>query len=80
MATFTALAKINSTKCFHNILVEILLLQTFSSIYGIVLCIIWGEPEQAPNTRETGSGVYLFIYLYVILHGNDLMRMLKHHV
>ena len=42
--------------------------------------IIRGEPERAPNTRETGSGVYLFIYLYVILHGNDLMCMLKQHV
>ena len=24
-----------------------------------------GEPERAPNTRETGSGVYIFIYLFV---------------
>ena len=46
--------------------------------------IIRGEPERAPNTRETGSGVYIFIYLYiylcVILYGNDQMRMLNHHV
>ena len=44
--------------------------------------LIRGEPERAPNTRETGSGVhiYLYIYLCVILHGNDLMRMLNHHV
>ena len=47
--------------------------------------IIRGEPEQAPNTRETGSSVlyiiiYLFIYLCVVLHGNDLMRMLNHHL
>ena len=43
--------------------------------------IIRGEPERAPNTRETGSGVYIFIYifiyLYVILHSNDLLRMLN---
>ena len=48
--------------------------------------IIRGEPKRAPNTRETGSGeyiyniLYLFIYLCVILHGNDLMHMLRHHV
>ena len=24
--------------------------------------IIRGEPERAPNTRETGSGVYIYIY------------------
>ena len=23
--------------------------------------LVWGEPERAPNTRETGSGVYLFV-------------------
>ena len=37
----------------------------------------------AANTQETGSGVYIyyiFIYLCVILHGNDSMRMLRHHV
>ena len=50
------------------------------------LNMIWGEPKRAPNTRETGSGVYIYIYIYiylfilcVILHGNDLMRMLNHH-
>ena len=25
--------------------------------------IIRGEPERAPNTRETGSGVYICIYI-----------------
>ena len=28
-------------------------------------CFIRGEPERAPNTRETGSGVYIYIYLFV---------------
>ena len=48
--------------------------------------LIRGEPERAPNTRETGSGVYIYIYLFIYLcvilhaHGNDLMRMLNHHV
>ena len=27
--------------------------------------VIQGEPERAPNTRETRSSVYLFIYLFV---------------
>ena len=47
-------------------------------MYTAHCCIIWGEPERAPNTWETGSSVYSFIYLYVILHSNRLMRMLKH--
>ena len=43
--------------------------------------IIQGEPEQAPNTRETGRGIYIyFFYLCMILHGNDPMRMLNHHM
>ena len=29
------------------------------------LLLIRGEPERAPNTRETGSGVYIYIYLFV---------------
>ena len=41
--------------------------------------LIRSEPEWAPNTRETGSGVYIYIYIFVS-DGNDLMRMLKHHV
>ena len=43
---------------------------------------IRGKPERAPNTRETGSGVYIYIYIYLcaILHGNDSMRMLRHHM
>ena len=53
--------------------------------YRLILSgtIIRGEPEQASNTQETGSGsihIYIFIYLWVILHGNDLMHMLKHHL
>ena len=27
------------------------------------IIIIPGEPERAPNTRETGSGVYIIIYI-----------------
>ena len=27
----------------------------------LLFAIIWGEPERTPNTRETGSGVYLFV-------------------
>ena len=46
--------------------------------------IIWGEPERAPNTRETGSGVYIYVYIYiylcVILHSNNSIRMLRHHM
>ena len=48
--------------------------------------VIRGEPERAPNTRETGSGVYIYIYIYLfiylcmILQGNDSMRMLRYHV
>ena len=59
---------------------------TAASVWSQLLrALIRGEPEQAPNIRETGSGVYIyiysiFIYLCVILHGNDLMRMLNHHV
>ena len=30
--------------------------------YSIInLIIIRGEPERAPNTRETGSGVYIYV-------------------
>ena len=58
--------------------------------------VIHKEPERAPNTRETGSSVYIYIFIYLythiyiyihiyiflcmILHGNDLMRILNHHV
>ena len=49
-----------------------------------IRAVIRGEPEQTLNTQETGSSVYvyiyIFIYLCVILHGNDLMCTLKHHV
>ena len=43
---------------------------------GVNFLLIWGEPEQAPNTQETGSSVYIILYIYlcVILQGNDLMR------
>ena len=41
--------------------------------------IIRGEPDRSPNTRET-EAVYIDIYLCMILHGNDSMRMLRHHV
>ena len=34
--------------------------------------IIWGELK---HTQQTGSGVYIY-NMCVILHGNDLMRML----
>ena len=37
-----------------------------------------GESERTLNTREVRSGVYLIIYLYVMLHSNRPMRMLKH--
>ena len=34
-----------------------------------VTCIFRGEPEQAPNTRETGSGVYIYnIYIYIFIY------------
>ena len=48
---------------------------------GIII-IILGEPERVPNTRETGSGIYIFIFMYlcVILHSNDSMPMLRHDV
>ena len=37
--------------------------------------------ERALNTREPEAVyIYTFIYLCVILHSNDLMRMLKHHM
>ena len=43
----------------------------------MTLVVIQGEPE-----RETRSGVYIYTYIYlcVTLHGNDLMRMLNHHM
>jgi hypothetical protein len=34
--------------------------------------IIRGKPEQAPNTRETGSGVYIYIYIFIYLFVRDL--------
>ena len=34
--------------------------------------MIRGEPERAPNTRETGSGVYIYIYLFIYLFVRDL--------
>ena len=37
-------------------------IHVYSSMSSVKeLYIIWGEPEQAPNTQETGSGI---IYLY----------------
>ena len=30
---------------------------------GLFTIIIRGEPERAPNTRETGSGVYIFLFV-----------------
>ena len=36
--------------------------------------LIRGEPEYTRNQK------WCIIYLCVILHGNDLMHMLKHHV
>ena len=41
--------------------------------------IIRGEPERALNAKEP-EAVYIYIYLCMILHGNDPMRMLNHHV
>ena len=29
--------------------------------------VIRGEPERAPNTRETGSGVYIYIFIYLFV-------------
>ena len=29
----------------------------------IIYYIIQGEPERAPNTRETGSGIYIILYI-----------------
>ena len=38
---------------------------------------LFGASLSEPRiTRETGSGVYLYIYLCVILHSNEVMRML----
>ena len=59
-----------------------------SDIHWFPSLLIRGEPERAPNTREARSGVYIYIYIYiyifiylcVILHGNDSMHMLRHHV
>ena len=31
------------------------------------IIIIRGEPERAPNTRETGSGVYIYIFIYLFI-------------
>ena len=33
-----------------------------------MVIIIRGEPERAPNTRETGSGVYIYIYIYIFIY------------
>ena len=48
----------------------------------ILYSIIRGEPERAPNTRETGSGVYIyiFIYLFIYLFVRDLawQRLSEH--
>ena len=50
--------------CFHGYTKHIFSPQElYESIFALALrnCIIRGEPERAPNTRETGSG---FIILY----------------
>ena len=45
--------------------------------------VIQDKPVRAMNTQETGSGVYIYInnnnniYLYVILHSNGRMHILK---
>ena len=40
-----------------------------TSVHLLNRFIIWGEPERAPNTRETGSGVAIYIiYVYVVNH------------
>ena len=42
-------------------------------ISSLNVIIIRGKPEQAPNTRETGSSVYIFMYIYIyILFVRDL--------
>ena len=32
----------------------------------MVASLIWGKPEQAPNTQETGNGVYIYIYVIIL--------------
>ena len=34
------------------------------------VCIIRGEPERVPNTRETGSGIYIYLFIlhYLLVH------------
>ena len=58
----------------------LLLAESIPGILCTQMHIIRGKPERAPNTQETGSGVYICIYLCVILHSNDTMCMLKHHM
>ena len=45
----------------------------------MAIYIIRGALSES-RMHEKPEAVYIYIYLCVILHGNDLMRMLNHHV
>ena len=56
--------------CFHRHYISLHEGVTFSIHF-----LIRGEPEQAPNTRETGRGfIILYIYIYIYIHENLTMR------
>ena len=44
----------------------------------ILYSIIRGEPELAPNTRETGSGVYIYIFIYLFVRDLAWQRLNAH--
>ena len=48
----------------HDLTAVIVIWSSFSRFFSFYASIIWGEPERAPNTRESGSSIYLFIYLF----------------
>ena len=75
-----------STICLTCVVVDNVM-ECFTKEKAVNCFVMWnvirGKSERALNTRETGSGVY--IYMYVILHSNlaprnALMRMLTCHL
>ena len=52
---------------YGDFLSSLSLASTHSGGFPYSVYLIRGEPERAPNTRETGSGVYIYIYIYIYL-------------
>ena len=60
MSEYSTLVYLRNT-CIRPLLSQVI------KDHGNCSCIIRGEPERAPNTRDTGSGfICIYIYIYYI--------------